>query len=459
MDRDYIYYEYTNSLCNECLKVIPTKIVFKDNKVYLLKYCGEHGEQLELLEHDIEYFKHKRDFDKAGTITQTQTDIKNGCPYDCGLCPNHDQHSCINLIEVTDKCNMCCNTCYASSGKGKDKDINTLKKMIDFAADAEGGRGEVIQISGGEPTLHKNIIEIIEYARERFQYVMLNTNGIRIAEDKEFVKEISKFKGRFEIYLQFDSFKDETYKTIRGRELIKLKKQAINNLKEYNIPITLVITLERDLNDKEIGKVITYGLETSNIRGVNIQPVAYFGRKNGNIDRKNRVTLTDTIRLIEEQTKKMIVKEDFVPLPCNVERVSLTYLYKTKNGFIPITRTNNIKKVLPYINNTFTFKIEDALTNGRDIIFGSCCNPFVFLKEFKKFVPKDFMSWELEKRSEYVSNNTFRITISSFLDRYNFDIKSMQKECAHIVTEDLKRIPFSSYNIIYREKYKNENNF
>lgn len=456
MDRDYVYYEYTNSLCNECLKVIPTKIVFKDNKVYLLKHCSEHGEQLELLEHDIEYFKHKRDYDKAGTVTKTQTEVKHGCPYDCGLCPNHDQHSCINLIEVTDKCNMCCNTCYASSGKGKDKDLKTIKKMIDFAADAEGGRGEVIQVSGGEPTLHKDIIEIIEYAREKFQYVMLNTNGIRIAEDLDFVKELSKFKGRFEIYLQFDSFDDDIYTKIRGRSLKKIKEQAVSNLKEYNIPITLVMTLERDLNDKEIGKVITYGIETSNIRGVNIQPVAYFGRKNGNIDRKNRVTLTDTIRLIEEQTKKMIVKEDFVPLPCNVERVSLTYLYKTKNGFLPITRTNNIKKLLPYINNTFTFKIEDALTNGRDIIFGSCCNPLIFLKEFKKFVPKDFMSWDIEERSEYVSNNTFRITITSFLDRYNFDIKSMQKECAHIVTEDLKRIPFSSYNIIYREKYKHE---
>lgn len=456
MDRDYIYYEYTNSLCNECLKVIPAKIVFKDNKVYLLKHCSEHGEQLELLEHDIEYFKHKRDFDKAGTVTKTQTEVKNGCPYDCGLCPNHDQHSCINLIEVTDKCNMCCNTCYASSGKGKDKDLKTIKKMIDFAAEAEGGRGEVLQVSGGEPTLHKDIIEIIEYAREKFQYVMLNTNGIRIAEDLDFVKELSKFKGRFEIYLQFDSFDDDIYTKIRGKSLKKIKEQAINNLKEYNIPITLVMTLERDLNDKEIGEVITYGIETSNIRGVNIQPVAYFGRKNGNIDRKNRVTLTDTIRLIEEQTKKMIVKEDFVPLPCNVERVSLTYLYKTKNGFLPITRTNNIKKLLPYINNTFTFKIEDALTNGRDIIFGSCCNPLIFLKEFKKFVPKDFMSWDIEERSEYVSNNTFRITITSFLDRYNFDIKSMQKECAHIVTEDLKRIPFSSYNIIYREKYKHE---
>ena len=454
MDRNYIYYEYTNSLCNDCEKVIPAKIVFKDNKVYINKHCPDHGEQLELLEHDIEYFKHKRDYDKAGTVTTIQTEVKNGCPYDCGLCPNHDQHSCINLIEITNKCNMCCNTCYANSGKGVDLDISTIEKMINFAVEAENGRGEILQISGGEPTLHKDIIEIIKIARQKFQYVMLNTNGIKIAEDEDFVKELSQFKGKFEVYLQFDSFEDDAYNKIRGRSLKEIKKKAIENLNKYNIPITLVMTVERDINDSEIGKVISFGLDTKNVRGVNIQPVAFFGRNNGNVDRKNRVTLTNVINLIEEQTKKMIVKEDFVPLPCNVERVSLTYLYKTKDGFIPITRGENIKGYLPYINNTFTFKVEDALTNGKDVLFGSCCNPLRFLKDFKKFVPKEFMNWDINKRSEYVSDNTFRITITSFVDRYNFDIKSMQKECVHIVTEDLKRIPFSSYNMIYRERYK-----
>lgn len=453
MDRDYIYYEYTNSLCNECLKVIPVKIVFKDNKVYLLKQCLEHGEQLELLEHDIEYFRNKRLYDKAGTIAKTQTEVKKGCPYDCGLCPNHDQHSCINLIEVTNKCNMCCNTCYANSGKGKDLDLTQIKKMIDFGAECENGHGEVLQVSGGEPSLHKDIIEIIKYAREKYQYVMLNTNGIRIAEDEEFVKELSQFQGGFEIYLQFDTFDDSVYEKIRGRKLLDIKMKAIENLNKYSIPATLVMTIERDLNDKELGKIISFGLDTDCVRGVNIQPVAYFGRKNGNIDRKDRVTLTNVIQLIEEQTKKMIIKDDFVPLPCNVERVSLTYLYNTKKGFLPITRLDNIKKYLPYVNNTFTFKIEDALTNGKDIIFGSCCNPLRFLKDFKKYVPKDFMSWDVSERSEYVSKNTFRISISSFVDRYNFDIKSMQKECAHIITTDFKRIPFSSYNMIYRDKY------
>ena len=244
MDRDYIYYEYTNSLCNECLKVVPAKIIFRDNKVYVLKQCFKHGEQLELLEHDIEYFKNKRRFDKQGTVTKTQTVVKNGCPYDCGICPNHDQHSCINLIEVTNRCN--CHTCYANSGKGKDLELSLIKKMIRFGAECENGKGEVLQISGGEPTLHKDILKIIEYARENYQYVMLNTNGIRITEDINFVKELSQFQGAFEIYLQFDTFQDEIYEKIRGTKLVDIKKKAIENLNKFHIPVTLVMTIERD---------------------------------------------------------------------------------------------------------------------------------------------------------------------------------------------------------------------
>ncbi len=452
MERDYVYYEFTNSLCNECDTTIPAKIVFQDGKVYLLKRCPIHGEQRELLEHDIEYYKNKRRFDKPGTVSRVQTEVKNGCPFDCGLCPDHDQHSCISLIEITNRCNMNCAMCYANSGAGEDLALDDVLRMIEFGAEAEGGRGEILQISGGEPTLHKDILKIVEAAREKYQYVMINTNGIRIAEDEDFVRALSRFVGGFEIYLQFDSFEDAVYQKMRGRALRDVKRKAIENLNKYHIPVTLVLTVERGVNDGEIGKIISFGLETGGVRGVNIQPVAFFGRKEGNADRSDRVTLTNVIGLIEEQTKKMLTKEDFFPLPCNVERVALTYLYKTKEGFIPIARSNRIKEYLPYVSNTFAFKVEDALANGKELLFGCCCNPLNFLKDFKRFVPKDFMSWDIAKRSEYVSSNTFRITITSFVDRYNFDMKSMQKECVHVITKGLRRIPFSAYNMIHRSR-------
>lgn len=456
MDRDYIYYEFTNSLCNECMKVVPTKIIFEDDKVYLLKYCKEHGYQKELLEYDIEYYKNKRNFDKPGTSCMTQKEVVNGCPYDCGLCEAHDQHSCISLIEITNRCNLNCNTCYADAGSGVDLNFEDITKMIKFASDSEYNKAEVLQISGGEPTLHKNIIEIIKLAKENFKHVMLNTNGLRIANDIEFVKELSKLVGGFEVYLQFDSLNNDVLKTIRNTsDLLNIKQKCIDVLNEYNIPTTLVMTVENGVNDNEIGTIISYGLENKCIRGINIQPVAYFGRKELTPDfyqkRLTRSTLTDVRSKIEEQTKKTIQKSDIIPLPCNVERVALTYLYKNKNKFVPITRTNIIQNYLPHINNTFAFNIEDTLIDGKDIVFtkNGCCS-LNFLKDFSKFVPKDFLTWDIKKRAQYVTENTFRISISSFIDKYNFDTKSAQKECVHIITKDLKKIPFSTYNMIYR---------
>ncbi|MDF2865501.1 MAG: hypothetical protein K0R72_310 [Clostridia bacterium] len=454
MNREYIYHEYTNSLCNTCLKIIPAKVIFNDGKVYLLKYCTNHGEQKELLEHDIKYYMNKRKFDKPGTKCKTQTKVVKGCPYDCGLCEMHDQHSCISLIEVTNKCNMNCHTCYANSGKGVDLELSKILEMMDFVEQTESGNAEVLQISGGEPTLHNEILDIIKEGKKRFKHVMLNTNGIRIAEDEEFVCELSKLVGNFEIYLQFDTFNKDTYVKIRNNSNFELKQKCIDMLNKYNIPTTLVMTVENGINDSEVGQVISYALDSKCIRGVNIQPVAYFGRKEGNtVSRENRSTLTDVINKIEEQTKKMLRKEDFMPLPCNAERVALTYLYRNNGKFIPITRGEIVEKYLPYINNTFVFKIEDTLREGKDVIFSNgCCNVLNFLNDFKKFVPKDFLKWDMNKRVEYINENTFRISISSFIDKYNFDTKSMQKECVHIITPDLKKIPFSSYNIIYRER-------
>ncbi|MDD2376696.1 MAG: radical SAM protein [Clostridia bacterium] len=456
MNREYIYHEYTNSLCNECLKVIPAKVIFESGKVYILKHCDTHGEQKELLEHDKDYYVNKRRFDKPGTKCKTQTKTVKGCPYDCGLCEMHDQHSCISLIEVTNRCNMNCNTCYANSGKGVDLELSKIIEMMDFVVESEDGNAEILQISGGEPTLHTEILDIIKAAKKRFKHVMLNTNGVRIAEDEEFVIELSKLVGNFEIYLQFDTFNKETYFKIRNNNNIELKQKCIDMLNKYNIPTTLVMTVENGINDNEIGQVVSYSLENKCIRGLNIQPVAYFGRKENNTNetcRENRSTLTDVINKIEDQTKKMLKREDFIPLPCNVERVALTYLYKNNGNFIPITRGNIVEKYLPYINNTFMFKIEDALKDGKNVLFNSCCcNVLSFLKDFRNFVPKDFLKWDMNKRVEYINENTFRISISSFIDRYNFDTKSMQKECVHVITEDMKKIPFSSYNTIYREK-------
>ena len=460
MNRDYIFHEYTNSLCPECLQIIPAKVILKDKKVYLLKYCPTHGEQLELLEEVADYHLKKKLYDKPGTPMKVYSKVQKGCPYDCGdsgTCPQHDQHGCIALIEITTKCNLKCPLCFANAGEGEFLSLERIEKMMDFFIDSEYGQGEILQISGGEPTIHPDIIEIIKMAKSKnFKYVMLNTNGIRIAEDEEFAGQLQQFIGGFEVYLQFDGFKETTYNTLRGKNLLPLKKKALENLSKYKIPTTLVSTITAGVNDDEVGEIFAFGINTPYVRGINYQPAAFFGRMLG-IDRNNRVTLSGILKRMEEQSAGMLKMDDFIPLPCDSERVAITYMYKTsKGGFIPITRNAKIQEYLHLINNTFVFTIEDALKNAGGSItdLKTTCDCFKFLKDFRQIVPLDFFIKSKQKKMEYVDENTFRVSVSSFVDAYNFDTRSMQKECVHVVTKDLRKIPFSAYNIIHRNGCK-----
>jgi hypothetical protein len=439
-------------MCSKCGKIIDGKIIYNSKGVFIQKKCPICGDGIEILEEDYKYHLSKPKFDKQGTKSTIQTDVINGCPYDCGLCASHDQHSCIGIIEITKRCNLNCEMCFAKSGEGNDLNISQVEKMMDFYMEAENGKAEILQISGGEPTLHKNIIGIIKMAKDKgFKYVMLNTNGIRIAEDEEFVKEISDFISGFEIYLQFDGLCDDVYEKLRNKKMLQIKKKAIENLSKYNIPTTLVATIDKGVNDKYIGEILVFGMNTKCVRGVNYQPVSYYGENSPDLD---RMTLSGVLNRIQEQTNKMIMQTDFIPLPCNVERVAITYLFKGDNGFVPITRDRDLSEFKGFIGNTFVFTVEDTIKNFKEDskIFDvcACCD---FINDIKKYLPKNFIFKSKKEKIKFVDENTFRISVSSFVDQYNFDIKSMQKECVHIITPDLKRIPFSAYNIIHRGKY------
>ncbi|HEX2953154.1 MAG TPA: radical SAM protein [Bacillota bacterium] len=454
-DRQYIFHESTMSLCPDCLRPLSAKVVIRDKMVLLLKNCPEHGDMEELLEEDALYYLKRREYDKPGTASKTQTDRSQGCPFDCGLCPEHDQHTCIGLIEVTNRCGLGCPVCFADSGPGGFLDLESIGKMMDFYQDAEHGQAEILQISGGEPTEHPEILQILKMAKEkRFKYLMLNTNGIRIAEDLAFVKELKTFTNGFEVYLQFDGFDAQANQRLRGRDLSALKERAVQNLADHEVPMTLVCTVERGLNDRELGKTIAYGIDSPWVRGINFQPLGRFGRIT-ELPRTG-ITLSGVLKRIEEQTHGMIRMDDFIPLPCNVERIALTYLLKTKAGFLPITRTSNVKEYISIINNTFAFKVEDLLKNaGEGLLQWDCaCDCIKFLKDFQRLIPKDLRLFSPTERLHMVNEGTFRISVNAFVDPYNFDLKSMQKECVHIITPDLKRIPFSAYNLIYRRDYE-----
>lgn len=450
-NRGFLYHTFTRALCSFCGEVVDGKIIYNGDGVFILKDCPECGEHRELLEEDSAYHLSKARFDKAGTVSATETRRIDGCPYDCGLCPAHDQHTCIGLIEITSACGLDCPMCYAKGGGGSDLTLEQIGRMMDFYMAAENGRAEILQISGGEPASHPDIISVLKMAKNKgFKYVMLNTNGLRIAEDEDFARALAGLKGGFEVYLQFDGLTDAVYEKLRGRPLWDMKKKAVENLSKHGVPTTFVCTVKEGVNDSLVGEVIVYGMQSPCVRGVNFQPVAYYG---GERPDARRATLSGVLKRIEETTGKMILKSDFIPLPCNVERVAITYLLKHKGSFVPVTRNRDLSEFKDMIGNTFMCTIEDTISDFKEgsTIFNlcPCCD---FIGDIQKLLPVDFILKSKNEKMRFVDENTFRISVTSFLDRYNFDMKSMQKECVHIITPELKRVPFSAYNMIHRHK-------
>jgi 7,8-dihydro-6-hydroxymethylpterin dimethyltransferase len=440
--KPYDVLEATLSLCPACMATVPAKLVEEGGRVFIRKHCPVHGLQVELLEDDAGWFRRRNDFSRPGSGCATQTEVAKGCPLDCGLCPSHEQHTCIGLVEVTTACDLACTACYASSGPGgAHLPLARVQEMIDFYMASESGQAEILQISGGEPTLHPKILDIIHYARSRdLAYVMLNTNGLRLARDEAFVRELAAFEGGFEVYLQFDGLGA----TGRGGDVLAWKLEAIRALERHNVPTTLVMTVEAGVNDHALGDVIAFALGHRNIRGVNFQPLALFGRVPQGVATQDRATLTGVLKGIEAQTKGQILLSDFIPLPCDVDRVAVNYLYRNGEAWTPITRGVDFRGYLPFIRNTFNFKAEEfmqaaAPTHG-------CCG----LADLVKFIPPRFLLKNRTERVAYVNENLFRLSVVSFLDAWNFDLKAMQKECVHIITPDLRKIPFSAYNMLHR---------
>src|ERR1051325_8088797 len=188
-DRPCLFYELTNSVCPHCLRKVEAKVVIQDDRVYMHKWCPTHKLVKVLLSTDAAYFRQQRDFLKPGQMPKKfNTPIKYGCPYDCGLCPDHEQHSCLTLLEVTDQCNLHCPICYSESGPHRPthRSMEQIEFMLDRVVRNEG-KPDVVQISGGEPTVHPQFWKILDLCKTRpIQHLMVNTNGIKIARDPEF---------------------------------------------------------------------------------------------------------------------------------------------------------------------------------------------------------------------------------------------------------------------------------
>ena len=450
LNRPYLYYDHAVSLCETCLRRVEANLVIEDGKVWMLKWCPQHGHSRVLIATDAAYWWMGREvYVKPPEMPlKFNTKMQWGCPYDCGLCVDHMQHSCLTIVEITNQCNLRCPVCYASSGPdaGSHRDLATVEYMLD-AIVANEGNPDVVQISGGEPTLHPQLFEILDAAKRRpIRHLMLNTNGIRIANEPGFAERLASYAPGFEVYLQFDSMERDALKVLRGADLTEIRQRALERLNEVGLSTTLVITVAKGVNDQELGRMMEFAAAQPCVRGVTVQPVQFAGRVEGIARKENRLTHTEVRQMILDQTD-LFSAQDIIPVPCNPDALSMGYAIKTADGITPLTRFVSPEVLLAGQRNTIVFESDPVLKAEVFRLFATnhspesqasclsallCCLPLVQ-------APKDI-----------TYDKVFRVLIMAFIDAANFDVRAMKKSCVHIAQPDGRIIPFESFNLFYR---------
>jgi len=423
----------TQSLCPECLKVIPARRIEENGKVYLVKDCPEHGEYKTLIwrQNARHYIDWAKGSIRGSSAIRNYTDIAKGCPYDCGLCPEHRTRACATVIEVTQNCNLACPVCFAGAEKKQslDPSIDILRGMYQAILDGVGVC--TIQLSGGEPTLRDDLPQIAALGREvGFKHILINTNGIRIAGDVDFLARL-KDSGAGTIYLQFDGVSDDVYRNIRGQNLFELKTRALANCSLINIGVVLVPTIIPGINDGQLGDIIQFAKEWMPIvKGVHFQPVSYLGRYPHPHGDADRITIPDIISALEIQTQGELKTIDFIP----------RQVEESHCGFSGIFILTEEGKLLALSGNSRKGGNKRKPTG-----------------EIPEESTRRFMAqhWQIDDcccqtgdRNDFIDqllHNNLTISGMPFQDVWNIDLERLRACCIHVVTQDKRIIPFCAY--------------
>ncbi len=454
--RSHIFHDLTRSLCPECRRVVDAQVLLREGKVYLRKHCPDHGWHEALVSSDAGWMLNSARYNKPGAIPfDFATTVEQGCPYDCGLCPEHQQHTCIGIIEITSRCNLGCPTCFADSGAGYDLSLAQVEAMLDRFLETEG-RPEVVQISGGEPTIHPKILDILAAAKARdISHVMLNTNGLRLALDPDFVQDLACYSPT--IYLQFDGLTASTYQTLRGRDLREIKQRALDHLAEAGMNVILVATVVRGVNEDEIGDIVRFALKHPAVRGVSYQPVSFTGRCSG-ADPLDRSTVTDVLHRLEGQTDGLFRVSDFIPVPCpHPDCTACTYAFVDGEEVTPITRLLNVDDYLDFVTNRTIPDISEEMQGALEALWSMAASMGSDGTTSNLSCVACQIDMPMPTSHELIKQHFFIVQVHGFMDEHTFDLRRLMKCCVHELLPDGRAVPFCAYNNLgYREQTRRE---
>lgn len=447
----------TESLCPSCLKKIPARRAIQGREVYLEKTCPEHGPFRTRIWKGQPEFKEWCLPKIPVPLPVAFRGIDRGCPFDCGLCPEHRQRSCTILLEVTPRCDLGCAVCYADArAEGDEPSLEMITGWFRRAKEATGNCN--IQLSGGEPTLRDDLADIVAAGIGLgFGFIQLNTNGLRLARDRDYLKAL-KQAGLSSIFLQFDGTDEAIYRRLRGRPMLKEKQAAITACEENGIGVVLVPTLVPGLNTDNIGAILQTALDLSpGVRGVHFQPISYFGRFKEPPSDDRRFTLPELMEAIEAQSRGIFKTTHLRPPGCenalcsfhghylvrsDQSVQSLQRPFESGDRFPMIQADQGAERTVDYVARQWTgAQVKTADTTGP-----GCCSSDMEGSDLRDCCSSPGLMG-LDDFIARARQHLFSISAMAFQDVWNITLDRVRDCCIHVMSPEGSLIPFCLYNL------------
>lgn len=474
----------TSSLCPKCLSIVGAEIFEQEGKVFISKTCKKHGTFRDLYWGDYALYKKAEKFAADGVKVENPTVQKANpiCPKDCGLCRMHKSHTCLANLVLTNRCDLTCWYCFFYSGRVGyvyEPSLAQIEEMVKVLADEKPVRNNAIQLTGGEPLLRDDLVEIIKLCKKHgIEHVQLNTNGIALSKNPELVRKVRE-AGVNTLYLSFDGITPKTNPKNHWEI-----PYVFENCRKAGLGIVLVPTVVKGINDHELGDIVNFAFKNIDIvRSVNFQPVSLVGRLTQKEVEKHRITIPDCIKRIEEQTNGEITKEDFFPVPTAMKITNFveaitkhreyslsshfacgmgTYVFRSGRKMIPISKFVDLYGLFDYLD-----KSADELKSGKNkYLVGAKMILKLNSLVDKKNAPKEFnfgkIIYNALVKHDYRALGDFHhkslfIGMMHFMDLYNYDIERVKRCTIHYAMSDGRIIPFCAFNVIpewYRDKHQ-----
>jgi 7,8-dihydro-6-hydroxymethylpterin dimethyltransferase len=454
---------HTTSLCATCLVSVPASLWRSQGRIVMRKRCAQHGTQEVEVSSNAQWYDQQMAQGSVLTPPEGAQPSKQGCPFDCGPCTQHQQQALLPIVPITSACNLDCPICYTHNKNGDaayHMSSQQLRAILGHLRLADPEQ-RLINLTGGEPTQHPQFEQLVELcAQEGIHRITISTHGLRFLKDEWLLERLAKLQAR--IVLSFDSFSESTNAEMLGGTFFQAKMRVLALLEKHQIDTTLLPVLAKGSNDHEVGAFVKLALEKDFIRSVELHTMTFTGQGGSRFNRRARYTTFDVLTDLEQQTQGLLRVSDFVPSPSAHPMCYLiTYLLRLDDGrWLPFPRFMQPEDLRALLTGTLylepTPQVEQRLQDVLTRVWTEeieCPERELVLSTLKSLLARMFAPGLTQaQRTRIGELSSKAVYVHSHMDEETFDTDRIRQCCVGIREPSGANIPSCAYNVLYRNR-------